>query len=69
MRDLLVRQMTAAVRWEETVRGLGALGATLVLETGPGRVLTALLRRIVPSLNGLPVGDLDGVARARELCA
>jgi len=69
MRGLLVRQMTAAVRWEETVRGLGALGATLALETGPGRVLTGLLRRIVPSLEGLPAGDVDGVARARELCA
>jgi [acyl-carrier-protein] S-malonyltransferase len=69
MRDLLVRQMTAAVRWEETVRGLGTLGATLALETGPGRVLTGLLRRIVPSLSALPVGDLEGVARAQELCA
>lgn len=69
IRSLLVRQMTAPVRWEETVRGLAALGATLALEMGPGRVLTGLLRRTVASLTGLPAGDADGLARARELCA
>jgi [acyl-carrier-protein] S-malonyltransferase len=69
VRGLLVRQMTAPVRWEETVRGLAALGATQALEVGPGRVLTGLLRRTVPSLPGLPAGDTEGLARARELCA
>jgi len=51
------------------VRGLATLGATLALEMGPGRVLTGLLRRTVASLTGLPAGDADGLARARELCA
>jgi [acyl-carrier-protein] S-malonyltransferase len=64
--ELLVRQLTAPVRWEETVRAVAGLGATVALEVGPGRVLTGLLRRTVPGLAAVPTGDPDGVARARE---
>jgi len=64
--DLLVRQLTSPVRWEETVRRLAALGATVALETGPGRVLSGLAKRIVPSLVAIPAGDVDGIERARE---
>lgn len=64
---LLVRQVTAPVRWEETVRAMLAVGPTVALETGPGRVLTGLLRRIAPDVAGVPAGDVAGVARAAEL--
>jgi [acyl-carrier-protein] S-malonyltransferase len=67
--DLLVRQLTAPVRWEETVHALAETGATLALETGPGRVLTGLLRRIVPEVAGVAAGDAEGVARAQEALA
>jgi [acyl-carrier-protein] S-malonyltransferase len=67
--DLLVRQVTNTVRWEETVRGLAGLGATVALETGPGRVLTGLLKRTVAALPGVPAGDLAGIERAREVLA
>ena len=64
---LLVRQVTSPVRWEETVRGMAALGATVALETGPGRVLTGLLKRTVETLPGIPAGDVAGIERAREM--
>jgi [acyl-carrier-protein] S-malonyltransferase len=67
--DLLVRQVTSPVRWEETVRGMVALGATVALETGPGRVLTALLKRTLPTLPAIAAGDAAGIARAREMLA
>jgi [acyl-carrier-protein] S-malonyltransferase len=67
--DLLVRQLTAPVRWEEAVRRLATLGATVALETGPGRVLSGLARRIVPSLVAIPAGDVPGIERAREALA
>jgi [acyl-carrier-protein] S-malonyltransferase len=46
LRDALVRQIDAPVRWVETVRGLAAQGVTRALEIGPGAVLAGLLRRI-----------------------
>jgi [acyl-carrier-protein] S-malonyltransferase len=71
--ELLVRQVTAPVRWEETMRAVaeiaGRTGATLALETGPGRVLTGLAKRIVPGLVALPAGDVEGIGRAREALA
>jgi [acyl-carrier-protein] S-malonyltransferase len=69
LRDLLVRQVTAPVRWEETARALAAGGATLALEVGPGRVLSGLFRRIAPALTAIPAGDVAGIAKAREALA
>lgn len=67
LRQLLVRQVTAPVRWEETMGALLGLGPTVALELGPGRVLTGLLRRSAPFVTAVPAGDLEGIARAREL--
>jgi [acyl-carrier-protein] S-malonyltransferase len=50
VKDLLVRQVTAPVRWEESVRALEGGGAAFAVEIGPGRVLTGLAKRIAPSL-------------------
>lgn len=44
--DLLVRQVTAPVRWEESVREMKGSGADGFLEVGPGKVLSGLVRRI-----------------------
>jgi [acyl-carrier-protein] S-malonyltransferase len=44
--ELLVRQITAPVRWEESVRAMREAGADRFLEVGPGKVLSGLVRRI-----------------------
>lgn len=46
IRELLFRQVDQPVRWEESMRKMAALGAELVLEVGPGKVLSGLMRRI-----------------------
>jgi [acyl-carrier-protein] S-malonyltransferase len=66
---LLVRQVTAPVRWEETVAAMLRLEPTVALEVGPGKALTGLLRRMAPGVTGVPVGDVAGVRRAAELLA
>ena len=42
----LVKQMYAAVRWTECVQEMIALGVASMIECGPGKVLTGLSRRI-----------------------
>jgi [acyl-carrier-protein] S-malonyltransferase len=59
----LVRQVTAPVRWTDCVARLAAEGCRTLVEVGPGRVLTGLLRRIDGSLTGLAVEDPAGVDR------
>jgi [acyl-carrier-protein] S-malonyltransferase len=46
IRQALVQQLVKPVRWTETVRALLAGGAKVVVECGPGKVLTGLNRRI-----------------------
>ncbi len=50
VKELLVRQVTAPVRWEESVQTLGRLGVERAIELGPGRVLTGLVKRISPAV-------------------
>jgi [acyl-carrier-protein] S-malonyltransferase len=45
-RDSLIRQVTAPVQWERSMRGLMDKGVTHFIEVGPGKVLAGLLRRI-----------------------
>jgi [acyl-carrier-protein] S-malonyltransferase len=46
LRDALIRQVTGAVRWTESMQLLIANGVTTFVEVGPGKVLSGLLRQI-----------------------
>lgn len=62
---LLARQVEAPVRFTEMIDRLVELGATRVLEVGPGRVLAGLVARIAPALARANLGrvaDLDAAA-------
>jgi [acyl-carrier-protein] S-malonyltransferase len=66
IRQLLVEQLFSPVRWVETVQAIAGRGAEVVLEAGPGKVLTGLIRRIDKSLVALPVFDPASVEKAVE---
>jgi [acyl-carrier-protein] S-malonyltransferase len=57
VKDLLVQQVTAPVRWEESMMKLKSLGCEAAIEVGPGKVLAGLLKRIVPDLPCVSVSD------------
>jgi [acyl-carrier-protein] S-malonyltransferase len=46
--DLLIRQVTATVRWRECVNAMVELGVTSFIELGAGKVLSGLVKRIAP---------------------
>lgn len=50
IRRLLQEQLYSPVRWVETIQTIKALGVETILECGPGRVLTGLVKRIDKSL-------------------
>ena len=50
LRRLLVEQMTAPVRWTESVQVLASMGVDRAFEVGPGSVLKGLVRRILREL-------------------
>jgi [acyl-carrier-protein] S-malonyltransferase len=55
--DVLVRQVTAPVRWEDVVLRLTKEGVSVCVEVGPGKVLSGLIRRIAPDVQLLNVED------------
>jgi [acyl-carrier-protein] S-malonyltransferase len=69
VKDLLIQQVTAPVRWEESMQRLHALGCDATIEVGPGKVLAGLLKRIVPELPCVSVGEPTGVHEARGVLA
>lgn len=64
IRDALVRQAAAPVRWAETVRRMAADGVTHVLECGPGKVLAGLVKRIDGNLQGVALADKASLEQA-----
>jgi len=64
IRDALAGQLTRPVRWVGMVSALRSLGATVLIEPGPGRVLTALNKRIDRSLKTLAVHDSASLDKA-----
>lgn len=58
VREGLRRQVSAPVRWEESIRTLLAEGVEVFIEVGPGKVLCGLLRQIDRRAECLRVEDL-----------
>ncbi len=66
VRDGLKRQVTSPVRWEESMRKLLAAGAHLMIEAGPGKVLSGLMRQIERSTECLNADNPASVAEVAE---
>ena len=59
---LLVQQVTAPVRWEESVQAIAKLGVTRAFELGSGAVLKGLVKRIAPAIEMITIGEPHEVA-------
>jgi [acyl-carrier-protein] S-malonyltransferase len=64
IRQRLVEQVTAMVRWRESVLWLAGNGISAIVEVGAGKVLTGLHKRIDRSLEASALGGPDDVATA-----
>ncbi len=60
IRQRLVEQLYSPVRWVETVQKMQAGGVGLLVEAGPGKVLTGLARRIDRKLNAVALFEPQG---------
>ncbi|NLN67673.1 MAG: ACP S-malonyltransferase [Alcaligenaceae bacterium] len=66
IRDALVRQAWHPVRWVETIRAMKQQGVTHVVECGPGKVLSGLVKRIEPEMTGISIYDPASLQAALE---
>jgi [acyl-carrier-protein] S-malonyltransferase len=66
-RDLLVRQIHSPVRWQETVERMAGMEIRTIVETGPKKVLSGLIRRIDRNLRIANVEDRAGLEMTAAL--
>lgn len=66
IRKALARQAAGPVQWVRTIERMKAGGITDIVECGPGKVLTGLLRRTAPEINGHNVFDAASLAAVLE---
>jgi [acyl-carrier-protein] S-malonyltransferase len=69
IRDALYRQASGPVRWVEVVQALRARGLVHVLECGPGKVLSGLVKRIDGELTSMTLLDPASLAEAKGMLA
>jgi len=69
IRDALYRQACSPVRWVETIQAFKARGVTHVVECGPGKALSGMVKRIDAELVSANVADPASLQATRELLA
>lgn len=64
IRDALMRQLYSPVRWVETIQRMASEGIETIIESGPGKVLAGLNKRIDRSVKTVPVFDEGSLGQA-----
>ncbi|WP_394747290.1 ACP S-malonyltransferase [Spongiimicrobium salis] len=54
IKENLIAQLTAPVKWTQSVQNMVSDGATVFTEIGPGKVLQGLVRKISPGIETTP---------------
>jgi [acyl-carrier-protein] S-malonyltransferase len=67
IRDALYRQAFGAVRWVETIQAMRARGVTHIVECGPGKVLTGMVKRIDAEALGVALFDPASLADVKGM--
>jgi [acyl-carrier-protein] S-malonyltransferase len=67
VKDLLVRQVFHPVRWEESMRKMVGEGVERVVEIGPGKVLTGLMKRIAGEVETANLQDVEALKKLNAL--
>ena len=66
IKDALVRQAASPVRWVETIKAMVAMGATHIVECGPGKVLGGMTKRIAPQVQSITLHDKASLEAALQ---
>lgn len=66
IRTVLAHQAASPVQWVKTVHAMKAMGVTHVVECGPGKVLTGLIRRVDPTIETANISSVDAIAALLE---
>ena len=61
IKKLLVKQIYSKVRWRESILLMGEKKISDFIEIGPGKILTSLVKRILPNSNSFSINSIDDI--------
>ncbi|MBT4581370.1 MAG: ACP S-malonyltransferase, partial [Gammaproteobacteria bacterium] len=64
IKEYLIKQLYAPVLWVDSVRLMHKAGVQKLIECGPGKVLSGLIRRIEPEISCFGSDDVHGLETA-----
>jgi len=65
-KELLVEQIYSRVRWRESILFMGGRKINTFIEIGPGKVLTGLVKRILPNSNSFSINTINDIKNMRD---
>jgi len=66
IKKFLVQQICSKVRWRESIVFMGEKKVTDFIEIGPGKVLTGLVKRILPNSNSFSINSIDDIKKLKN---
>jgi [acyl-carrier-protein] S-malonyltransferase len=65
-KELLVEQIYSRVRWRESILFMGGRKINTFIEIGPGKVLTGLVKRILPNSNSFSINSINDIKNIND---
>ena len=66
VKELLTRQVSSSVRWQQSVEAMIGDGVDTFIEIGPGKTLAGFMRKISRDVKTLNVEKLEDIGKAVE---
>ena len=66
IKNLLIQQIYSKVRWRESILFMGEKKINDFIEIGPGKVLTGLVKRILPNSNCFSINSIDDIKNLKN---
>lgn len=68
-KDLLMKQVSSSVLWEQSIRNMIEMGVDTFVEIGPGKTLAGFIKKIDKEVQVVNVGAFEDLAKLKEqLC-
>jgi [acyl-carrier-protein] S-malonyltransferase len=61
IKNLLFKQIYSKVKWRESILFMGSKKVNDFIEIGPGKVLTGLVKRIMPNSKSFNINSIDDI--------
>ena len=67
IKDLLIRQVSSSVRWEQSIRQMIAQGVDTFIEIGPGKTLCGFMKRIDRNVKAINIDKYEDLKKLEEI--